>query len=385
MTPRYQWLCTAHQQANRHATWLLLIGLVAVGAWNWRLWQRDRDQADRARSRIPPLPKLSRTPKVSVLVAAWNEHHRIEAHLRSFLGLSYPSIELVLCAGGPDGTLEIARRYVSERVVVLEQQPGEGKQRSLARCLEHASGEIIYLTDADCIHTDQALMRLLAPLIEEGEHVATGGTCPLDEQMGKVLPRYLWASDTVAGLRSATYGRGLRGANTALTRQALDRSGGMDFVAPTGTDYQLALRLLASGIAIRQVPTSVVPAEYGETLSVYRRRQSRWLRNLLIYGHRHGARDDVLVTLKTVGVGTMMVLMPLAAVVGGRSVLVPWLLLVQHAASAKLRYVFFTARFSQQPVPLRLLLSIVPLTLIDFGVWASTLFDLLKTSRRYQW
>ncbi|NJN65394.1 MAG: glycosyltransferase family 4 protein, partial [Chloroflexaceae bacterium] len=30
------------------------------------------------------------------------------------------------------------------------------------------------------------------------------------------------------------------------------------------------------------------------------------------------------------------------------------------------------------------LLSIVPLTLIDFGVWASTLFDLLKTSRRYQ-
>jgi cellulose synthase/poly-beta-1,6-N-acetylglucosamine synthase-like glycosyltransferase len=385
MKPRIKLLCSTHQAANRHAPWWLLLGMVAVVAWNWRLWKRDQAQASRDRGRFPPLPKLTRTPKVSVLVAAWNEQHRIEDHLRSFLRLSYPNIELVLCAGGEDSTLDIARRYACERMVVLEQQPGEGKQRSLARCLTHASGEIIYLTDADGIYTDEALVRLLTPLIEEGEQVVTGGIRPLDEQLDKVLPRYFWASDTVASFRSPPYGKGVRGANTALTRQALDQSGGLDFDAPTGTDYQLALRLLACGFAIRQVPTSVVPVEYEETLRGHRRRQSRWLRNLLIYGYRRGARDDVLVTLRTVGVGTTMVLLPLTAVVGGRSVLVPWLLLVGHAAAAKLRYVFFTAQLYQQPVPWRLLLSIVPLTLIDFGIWASTLFDLLKASRRYQW
>lgn len=375
----------AHASAHRNPGKLFLIGLAGVAVYNWRQWQRDKALAARLRSARTPIPKLSRTPKVSALVAAWNEHEHIDAHIRSFLALTYPDIELILCAGGDDDTLERARRYASERVIVLEQHPGEGKQRALARCLEHASGEVIYLTDADCRFNDEALLRLLAPIVEEGEQVATGCSRPLDIQYHKLLPGYLWISDVVSAAQRSDYNDGLLGRNTALKRQTLDSIGGFDFAAPTGTDYQLAKRLLRAGVPIRYVGTSVVPSEYPETLHEYRRKQARWLRNLLVYGPQYGATRDVQATVKTMAVGAGMLLAPASSIVLGRSVLLIWWLLIAHAASSKLRYALFTARLCRWPVPKRLLFGLIPLTLIDFAIWVQPVIDLLHPRRRVQW
>lgn len=375
----------AIRMIQRHSGKLLLAGLLGVAGHSRRLWRRDRALAERLRAEHPALPTLERTPRVSVLVAAWNERDRIDAHLRSFQRLRYPNIELILCAGGNDGTLEQARRYTGDRVIVLEQQPGEGKQRALAKSFEHAGGEIIYLTDADCLYDDEALIRLLAPLIDEGEHAATGRSRPLDEQQQAILPLYMWSSDVMAGAQSPHYSSGILGRNAALTRQALERIGGLNFTARTGTDYQLAKRLLAANIAIRYVGASVVASEYPPTLRIYRHKQSRWLRNLLLHGRRFGATEDVRLTAQTVATGTLMLALPLAATLLGRIVLLPWTLLVAHAAAAKLRYALFAALLTDRRVPLKLILALLPLTLIDFAIWASPILDLLDPKRREQW
>lgn len=371
--------------SGRYAGPLLLIGLVGIVLYNLRLWRNERNLADRLKAKRASSTTLSRQPKISSLVAAWNAGNQVDAHLHSFLELNYPDIELILCAGGEDGTLERARRYASERVIVLEQHPGEGKQRALARCLKHASGEVIYLTDIDCRYVDGALEQLLAPLVEEGEQAVTGGSYPLDEQANKVLPAYLWASDAASAARFPTYINGILGRNAAITRAALERSGGLDFPAPTGTDYHLAQRLNQRNIAIRFVSTSVVPTEYPEGLSVYRRKQSRWIRNLLLYGFQYGAWQDVRRSLQTVVIGLMMLLAPLTTPVFGKLILTPWALLVAQAASSKLRYVLFTARVYQKPISLRLLASILPLALVDFAIWASPILDLINPRRRTQW
>jgi glycosyltransferase involved in cell wall biosynthesis len=373
------------QLADRHAGALYTAGLVGVGVYNWLLWRRDRQLADRLRREWAASPELARTPKVSILVAAWNERDTIDAHIRSFLELRYSNIELILCAGGADDTLERARRYASERTIVLEQRPGEGKQRALARCLAQASGEIIYLTDADCLYTDEALARILAPLIEEGEQAATGGSRPLDTQLDKLLPSYLWPADAASSARHPAYSSGLLGRNAAVTRRALDRIGGLDFPAATGTDYQLARRLIGQGIAIRYVGASVVPSQYPETLWVYRRKRSRWLRNLLIYGRRYSSKQDLYVTLKTVATGALMLLTPFTAVVFRGAVLAPWSLFVAHAVGSKLRYTLFAARLYRRPVSARLLAALAPLTLIDFAIWALPILDMLDPRRRDQW
>jgi glycosyltransferase involved in cell wall biosynthesis len=324
-------------------------------------------------------------PQVSVLLAAWNERRHIDAHIGSFLSLDYPNIELVICAGGADGTFEQARKYACDRIIVLEQRAGEGKQAALARCLTRASGEVLYFTDADCRYSDEALVRLLAPLATEGEHAATGGSRPLAEQAQRLLPLYLWTSDVVASSRQGKYTQGLLGRNAAVTRYALDQSGGLSFPAPTGTDYQLARRLIEHGFAIRHVPTSVVASEYPESLQVYRHKQSRWLRNLLIYGLRYGATRDLRATLITVVSGAVMLVAPLTALLAGRRVLAPWSVLVLYAIGAKVRYLLFTSLLYQQPVPAKVYIGLAPLRLIDFAIWLSPAIDLLSARRRHQW
>jgi cellulose synthase/poly-beta-1,6-N-acetylglucosamine synthase-like glycosyltransferase len=370
---------------GRHAGPLLAAGLAAVACINWRQWRQDRALADRLRGERSAVPALSRTPKVCALVAAWNEGARVEAHIESFLALSYPDIELVLCAGGSDDTFARASRFAGERVTVIEQRPGEGKQRALARCLDHAHGEILYFTDADCLFDDEALTRLLAPLVEEGEQAASGNVRPLPEQVDRLLPVLLWATDTAVGAKQSHYIGGLLGGNSVVIRTALEQIGGMTFNAATGTDYQLAKRLHAHSIHIRYVAGSVVSTRYPDTLTSHRRRQSRWLRNLLIYGWRYKAWQDVRVTIRTIVTGVIMMSAPLAALVLGPLILVLWLVLLGHAVCSRIRYCMFTARSNGLQLKLSHYVAIAPLTLADFAVWASPLIDLLLPTRRTRW
>ncbi|GAC1650696.1 MAG: hypothetical protein NVS4B8_25120 [Herpetosiphon sp.] len=360
-------------------------GLCIIIAYNVRSWKVDKKLISQLHAEAAVQPVLAHRPRVSVLVAAWNERRNIDAHLCSFLALTYQPIELIICAGGVDGTAALARRYASEQVIVLEQQPGDGKQHSLARCIEHAHGDVIYFTDADCVYQDDALMRILAPITNSGEHVVTGISRPLDTQLNKVIPASLWASDTVSAARKDLYTTGLLGRNAAVTRSALDQIGGLNFKAPTGTDYHLAQHLVCAGFAIRHIPASIVPSQYPETLSEYRRKQSRWLRNLLIYGWRYNAKWDMLVTARTMAVGISMLLAPLALPKVGRRLFVVWLVLVAHAIVSRLRYLTFTDRLYRRSCAARVRWAVVPMTFVDFTIWGLSVTDLFTAKRSTRW
>ncbi|MEX2426189.1 MAG: glycosyltransferase family 2 protein [Thermomicrobiaceae bacterium] len=373
--------------ANLHWPWTFAFGLILVGLFNLRAWKQGQREwsVDDGEREVHTPRELPDYPKVSVLVAAWNEARHVDNHIDSFLALSYPTIELIICAGGTDDTLRRARKYASESVIVIEQGPGEGKQKALARCLEYASGEIIYLTDADCVFRDDTLISAIAPLIIEGEHAATGSSRPLDYQREMLLPSHLWASEVVVGMRHGRYIDGLLGRNAAVTRDALNNVGGLDFPAPTGTDYHLARRLAANDIAIRYVGTSVVRSEYPETIGEYRSKQSRWLRNLLIYGAQYGAKDDVASTRRTVTTGLIMTLMPLSAIVVGRIALVTWGILLIHAVCARVRYMLLAVRLDGRAMSPRYSIAVSFITLLDFIVWALPAVEMLDSRRRTQW
>ncbi|UCC53881.1 MAG: hypothetical protein JSV68_07890, partial [Anaerolineaceae bacterium] len=68
---------------DRLALPLGLLGIAAVAAYNWRLWQRDKSfLADRKQPEpLPPLDAWPELPLVSVLVAAWNEAAHINRHI----------------------------------------------------------------------------------------------------------------------------------------------------------------------------------------------------------------------------------------------------------------------------------------------------------------
>jgi cellulose synthase/poly-beta-1,6-N-acetylglucosamine synthase-like glycosyltransferase len=373
----WQWL-------NRHAGWLFLAGLAAVAFWNGRKWRQDRALALRLREQKPGPVQLQATPPVSVLVAAWNEAGFVEAHIESFLKLRYPHKELVLCAGGSDGTYALARQYAGESVRILQQQPGEGKQRALRRCLAEARGEIIFLTDADCLLDDGSFQATLRPIVCEGEDAATGTYRPLPGQERHPFVGYQWALQASAQARAGDYSPGLSGANCALRRSALVRTGGFDREARTGTDYSLAGQLIAAGYRIRHVPGSAVATEYPTSVGRHVRQHSRWLSNLFLHGLTTGDRFHLRHALVTGSIGIVGLALPFLAGLVGPWVLVLWLWLVAHSLLARLRYLALAFR-SGVPVRLAVVLRLPLFLAADWLAWAYGLVRVFSPAVRWRW
>jgi glycosyltransferase involved in cell wall biosynthesis len=326
---------------------------------------------------------------VTILVAAWNEAAMIEEHVSSVLRLRYPRLQYVLCAGGPDGTFELASQFARPGVVVVEQRAGEGKQAALRRALSLATGDVIFMTDADCLLDDASVERTLAPILDGEAEASTGGSQPLPRQQERsLLALYHWAGDRYVACRSGDTAAGLLGRNCAVTRSALERTGGFRADVPTGTDYHLAKSLIAAGIPIRHVGSSAVPSRYSESIRPYARQQRRWLRNVVILGGRFGARDDVRQAALTSCIGLATLFAPLTAVALGRSVLAAWLVVVIRGAASKVRYVDFAVRVDERPdlaPSTARRLAAVPLTIVELAVWSLPLLDYLIPARRSTW
>ena len=369
---------------------LLAAGLAAVAVENVRRWRDDRSRAAAICGALArPRPGLSAAPRVSILVAAWNEAGNVARHVESVLALRYPNLEYILCAGGADGTLEIARRYAGRGVVVLEQAPGEGKQRALRKAFERATGTIIYLTDADCVVDDDAFERVLAPLINEGEAVATGGSIPpLEQRRANRFVAYQWAVQQYVLSGAPAYSDGLLGRNAAVGRDALEASGAFTAAVPTGTDYHLAKALRRRGYRIRCVPASLVETPYAAGWGGYARQQRRWLRNVALLGARFGAWGEVRASVQTSLLGVVMLLggITIFAGRGGRLPFALWCLGLAQSAGAKLRYLGFGRLLDGQPPAAgRSLLAAVGYSIGEFAVWALPLADYPVAARRRRW
>ena len=241
---------------DRHCGAVILAGVVTSLVANALAFSKDRRAAQRLR-KAPDKPVLPCSlPLVSFLVPAWNEAPNVEQCIRSILCLRYPNKELILCAGGKDGTLAVCCRFAGEGVIVLEQRPGEGKQVALRRCFEYSSGEIIFMTDADCVVDDDCVEATLAPLLLEDESAVTGYWQPLDTLRSNPFVVYQWANHLRYQAGKPAYAEALDGRNSAVRREVLVVGGAFRNEAATGTDYVLSQKLKAAGYRIRPVLAS---------------------------------------------------------------------------------------------------------------------------------
>ncbi|HYO87536.1 MAG TPA: glycosyltransferase family 2 protein [Candidatus Limnocylindrales bacterium] len=361
---------------------VLLVGLCAVALLNLRRWHSDVRRAQVQPVSTRPTP--THQPPVSVLVAAWNESEKIEHHIQSFLALAYPRKQLVLCAGGTDGTFALANNFsATEHVIVLEQHAGEGKQRALSRCFNECFGEIIFLTDADCLLDNASFDATLAPLLNDGEVVSTGASHPLKSQKSKPFVLQQWLADVYVRSHWGEYTTGLLGRNMALTRKALQQAGAFEANVRTGTDYHMAQELIAHGYKIRVAPGSSVATHYADALADYRKQQARWLRNVVLHSVDYGDWQAVGRSLTPSFLGFGMILMPFTAFVLGPISLALWLVVFIHAVASRVRYCRFGSLVTGQPFIYPLLLPVYVLT--DFGVWAAVLPEYLLERLRSRW
>src|SRR5438445_2020563 len=108
-------------------------------------------------------PEVGYTPRISVLIAAYNEEEAIERKLRQTLSLEYPAnkIEvLVLSDCSTDRTDEIVKTFPDSRVRLVRMPERRGKTYAQNCGIKEATGEVIIFSDATAIYHPKAFLYL---------------------------------------------------------------------------------------------------------------------------------------------------------------------------------------------------------------------------------
>ena len=113
------------------------------------------------------------TPRVTVVISAYNEASHIEATVRNKLDQDYLRGLLdvmVVSDGSTDGTDQVLTRLALQdpRVTFFRQEPRAGKTAALNWLLERARGEIIVFADANSMYRPDTVRELVAHLRTRG-------------------------------------------------------------------------------------------------------------------------------------------------------------------------------------------------------------------------
>ncbi|MBU2541256.1 MAG: glycosyltransferase family 2 protein [Candidatus Omnitrophica bacterium] len=112
-------------------------------------------------------PKFTTTenlPKVSLIIAAYNEEKVIEKRIKNCLELDYPKdrLEIIIASDGSDDrTNEIVRRYNLDGVILFDYSKRQGKANVLNETLPRTKHGIIIFSDANAFFEPDAIKKLV--------------------------------------------------------------------------------------------------------------------------------------------------------------------------------------------------------------------------------
>ena len=119
-------------------------------------------------------------PRVSILIAAYNEEQDIEATLRNKVAQDYPRDRLevlVVSDESTDATDSIVEAFAATADVpvrLFRQYPRRGKTAGLNMLAGHATGEILVFSDANSLYSTDAVRKLVQNFADADVGYVTG-------------------------------------------------------------------------------------------------------------------------------------------------------------------------------------------------------------------
>jgi poly-beta-1,6-N-acetyl-D-glucosamine synthase len=246
--------------------------------------------------RPPPLRLDLDFPRISLLVAAYNEQDAIAETLDYALRTDYPgSFEIVVADdGSTDRTREIVAEYAvrDPRVRLFASEHG-GKAKTLNAALETVTSPLLTTIDADTLMMPYSLRRAVARLLSSPpDTVAVAGAVLVRNSRDNLLTRAQeW--DYFLGIATVKRGQAMlqgtlvaQGAFSVYDVTALRLAGG--WPNRIGEDIVLTWRMLLQGGRSVFEPTAVaftdVPSDWG----AFARQRRRWARGMIEGLRDHG-------------------------------------------------------------------------------------------------
>ncbi len=251
----------------------------------------------------PLPPPLERSPKVSVVVCAYNAERTMDACLASLRTMNYPNYEVVVVNdGSTDRTPEITAQHKSEydahpdgpRMIVID-QPNKGLSVARNVGADAATGEIVAYTDSDCVPDPDWLAFLVYKFVRSG-FVAVGGPnfpppepslVPAAVAVSPGGPTHVLLEDEVA--------EHIPGCNMAFTKKAIEEVHGFEpTYTAAGDDVDFCWRLQNRGYAIGFSPAATVWHYRRNTVKAYLKQQMGYGKAEALLYFKHPYRFNLL-------------------------------------------------------------------------------------------
>ena len=129
-------------------------------------------------------------PLVSIVIPSYNHARFVGRALDSALHQSYPAIELVVIDdGSTDGSPELLRNYRSDRRFRLYEQDNLGADAAIARGLELAHGEYLFILNSDDAFPERRVQRLVDVLELHPDSAAACSWIDIIDEEGRSIGR----------------------------------------------------------------------------------------------------------------------------------------------------------------------------------------------------
>ncbi|MEI7473244.1 MAG: glycosyltransferase family 2 protein [bacterium] len=115
--------------------------------------------------------------KISVITVCRNAEKTIEETLLSALNQTYKNIQYIVIDGAStDNTLQVVNKY-RDKIDVLISEPDKGVYNAMNKAIDHVTGDIVYLLNANDLIYDEFMFERMANLFKETDVDFVFGDC----------------------------------------------------------------------------------------------------------------------------------------------------------------------------------------------------------------
>jgi cellulose synthase/poly-beta-1,6-N-acetylglucosamine synthase-like glycosyltransferase len=259
----------------------------------------------KSRRKHPPTSSYANEePKFSIIVPTKDEEVVIGRCLNGLLDLDYPKdkMEIIVVDGNStDDTCKVCSDFSAKypgTFKIINEKESKGKPAALNRALQHATGEIVGVFDADSVPEKDVLRKVAAYFCDKQLMAVQGRTTSLNEKKN-ILTRVVsaeekaWFQALLSGREKLNLFVPLNGSCQFIRSNVLEELGGWDEASLT-EDVELALRLVEKKHQIKYAEDVCCGQETPNGLRDFFKQRVRWYRGYMETALTYGRLLDTI-------------------------------------------------------------------------------------------